>query len=279
VRLATLPAVAGFLAIAGLGVASCSQATGIGSVTGTLDVPDCWSGPFDLQPTFFAASAYMNTLSLRIQRGGDYETFSDGVEILVDDTTQIIPAEYGKALTVSLPSGVTPPGVPLVANPNPSIVHLSLYLQATCQIQDVALYAMESVTLNAAGNCDARDGGGATIACGEASSGLAPEDAGANLDAGAASDGVAPVDASTGDGGTTMPIGHSTMTFTSLFDGNEGAISAAERLSEGTFKVYLADPREMCPGGLGPPPPCRGFLQGNFKFYFQKGRPAQAFPQ
>jgi len=68
------------------------------------------------------------------------------------------------------------------------------------------------------------------------------------------------------------------MTFTSLFDGNQDAVSAAERLNRGTFTVYLADPREMCPGGVGPPPPCRGFLQGNFDFYFERGRPAQPFP-
>jgi hypothetical protein len=73
-------------------------------------------------------------------------------------------------------------------------------------------------------------------------------------------------------------VGHSTITFTSLFDGNEQAVSAAERLNQGSFSVYLADPREVCPGGLGPPPPCRGFLQGTFSFDFQQGRPAQPFP-
>ena len=73
-------------------------------------------------------------------------------------------------------------------------------------------------------------------------------------------------------------VGHSTITFTSLYDGNPNAVSAAERLNQGTFTVYLADPREMCPGGVGPPPPCRGYLHGSFKFYFQRGRPAQPFP-
>ena len=41
---------------------------------------------------------------------------------------------------------------------------------------------------------------------------------------------------------------------------------------------YLADPRQISPGGLGPPPPCWGHLKGNFHFYFQRGRPAQPFP-
>jgi hypothetical protein len=73
-------------------------------------------------------------------------------------------------------------------------------------------------------------------------------------------------------------VGHSTITFTSLFDGNEDAVSAAERLNQGTLSVYLADPREVCPGGVGPPPPCRGYLTGSFSFDFQQGRPAQPFP-
>jgi hypothetical protein len=76
----------------------------------------------------------------------------------------------------------------------------------------------------------------------------------------------------------TPPVGHSTITFTSLFDGNEDEVAAAPRLNQGTFQVYLADPREACPGGGGPPPPCRGYLQGNFNFYFERGQGAQPFP-
>jgi len=280
VRLVTIPAILSFVAVAAAGIASCSPGTGTGAISGTLNVPDCWSGPFNLQPDFYAAAPYLTTLQLRIQKGGDYETFSDGVEILIDDTSTIIPSEYGKALTVSLPAGVTPPGVPITPNENPSNVHLSLYLQATCQIQDVALYALDAVTLNPAGNCDSSDGGEPIIVCPGSTSGLAPEDGGAvsTLDAG--------VDASSAEGGPgdglgeagAQPVGHSTITFASLFDGNTDAVSAAERLNKGTFTVYLADPREMCPGGVGPPPPCRGYLQGSFNFYFERGRPAQPFP-
>ena len=34
---------------------ACSLGGGTGTCSGTLDVPDCWSGPFDLHPDFFAA--------------------------------------------------------------------------------------------------------------------------------------------------------------------------------------------------------------------------------
>lgn len=272
---------AAFVAIGGASAASCSLGTGSGSVTGTLDVPDCWSGPFDLQPSFFAAVPYENTLELRIQNGPDFEAFSDGVEILIDDLSTIRggpgPSLYGDALTVSLPVGVEPPGIPIAANADPSTVHLTLYLDRTCQTQDVALYALESVSLNPNGNCDPRDGGEPEVVCPGSSLGIADggvPDGGGGADASAGT----PLDGGVSAQASTPPVGHSTITFTSLFDGNIDEVSAAERLNQGTFSVYLADPREACPGGIGPPPRCRGFLQGSFKFYFERGRPAQPFP-
>jgi hypothetical protein len=281
VRFAVVSSLGVFLAVAGASIASCSLAGGNGYVNGAINVTNCWSGPFALQPDFFAAEPYRNTdLQLRIQKGGDFETFSDGILIQIDDTSIIRgdsthPNEYGQPLTVSLPPSVTAPGVPVAANPNPSIVHMALYLQKSCEIQDVALYALDAVTLNAQGNCDPRDGGPAVVTCPGSTSGLAtPGDGGAPL---ATADGGAAEAGAGGDGGAAA-IGRSTITFTSLFDGDPGEVSAQARLNEGTFHVYLADPREGCPGGLGPPPPCRGYLDGKFKFYFERGRPAQPFP-
>jgi hypothetical protein len=68
------------------------------------------------------------------------------------------------------------------------------------------------------------------------------------------------------------------MTFYSLFDGNPNEENAQQRLTEAAFTLYLADPRDVCPGGIGPPPRCQGYLTGNFKFYFERGSPAQPFP-
>src|SRR5262249_31194290 len=96
-------------------------------------------------------------------------------------------------------------------------------------------------------------------------------------DAAATSDAASPIDASSPTA-PTGPTGRSTITFRSLFNGDVDESSAELRLNEGSFDVYLADPREICPGGLGPPPPCRGHLKGGFKFYFERGRPAQPFP-
>jgi hypothetical protein len=253
---------------------ACSLGEGQGKVSGTLNAPGCWSGPFDLHPDFFAGIPYRESLELRIQNGGDYETFSDGVVIMIEDIGQIRPADdgstkglYGSAVVVSLPPAVVPPGVPVTANPNPARVHLTLYLQRTCRTQNVALYAMEQVVTNPDGSCDPVDGSGAPLAC----DALGPAPL---ADAGAP-------DATVPDAGPPPPaptVGRSTITFTSLFDGNPDETVAAKRLNTGTFDVYLADPRDVCPGGGGPPPRCRGHLTGNFNFYFERGRPGQPFP-
>ena len=268
---------------------ACSQGEGSGSVSGTLDVPDCWSGPFNLHPNFFAAVPNTNSIGvqatpgvqIRIQNGSDYEGFSDGLIISVDDAGEVRgdpsadgtarPSLLGEPLVVSQPAGVTAPGVPVVAVANPPIVHASLYLNHTCATANPALYALGAVSLGPNGEC----GGGPPLTCG------AP--AVASTDGGVESTGTdAATDAATieagGEGGTTGNVGQSTIVFNSLFDGNADEENAAARLTDATFEFFLADPRDGCPGGLGPPPPCRGHLTGNFHFYFQRGRPAQPFP-
>jgi hypothetical protein len=253
---------------------------------GTLDVPDCWSGDFDLHPDFFAAvpgatPEYPQTLNdalqIRIQHGGDYETFSDGVIILVDDAGQIRgdndangnprPSLLGQTLIVGLPPSVLPAGVPVTAVASPRVVSAALYLDNTCRTQNDALYAMDAVSgVDPDGECRAPEGGDPPLQC-PAPASATSADAGVVVYADAGSAGAIPGN-----------IGTSTITFTHLFDGNPDESDSSQRLSEGTFDFYLADPRNICPGGLGPPPRCEGHLHGTFSFYFQRGRPAQPFP-
>ncbi len=244
----------------------CSLGEGTGSVTGTLNIPLCWSGSFNLNPNFFAAVPYMTSLDIRMQNGADYETFSDGVLILVDNVDAVLGnapyiPELGKKLSLSLPPGVVPPGDPVVPNPNPASVHLSLYLNKSCQTEELALYALDRVSVNADGTCDQPEAGPLTIQCDEANMGLASGDS-----------------SDAGDAGTSSPrTASSWIVFDDVFDGNPDETSASKRLTKGTFSAYLGDPREGCPGGVGPPPPCRGHLQGAFSFYFERGQPAQPF--
>jgi hypothetical protein len=228
-------------------------------------------------------------MQIRIQHGGDNETFSDGLTILIDDGGQVRgdptssgaarPSLLGKSLVVTLPPGVTPPGVPITPRPTPSIVHATLYLDATCRTQNDALYAVDSctnttATLSCPGpSATAVDGGdgGSLIEAGPLTDG-ATGDGGSSTEAGAQEGGG-------GDAGSGVPaIGQSTIVFNNLFDGNPNESDASKRLTDATFDFYLADPREICSGGLGPPPPCRGHLSGSFRFYFERGRPAQPFP-
>jgi hypothetical protein len=318
-----------FAALAATIVPACSLGEGSGSAVGSLNVPDCWSGCFDLHPDFFAAipgvsphyptNSGVDALQIRVQSGGFYETFSDGLVILVDDAGQVRgdneadgagrPSLLGQALVVSLPPSVVPPGVPITPVPDPRIVHATVYLDRTCRTQNDALYALDAVSgVGADGECTQPGGGSSTPTCpgpatatdagSPADGGPALTDAGPPSDAGTvldatASDATAPdaatPDAATPDAGTCGaggnagaathgPIGQSTITFTNLFDNNPDESDASKRLTEATFDFYFADPRETCPGGLGPPPPCRGHLAGHFKFYFQRGRPAQPFP-
>jgi hypothetical protein len=244
----------------------CSLGQGSGSVCGWLNVPDCWSGGFQLYPDFFAAIPTNSAaLQIRVQNGIDYETFSDGMLILVDDAGAIrgdpLPdgtpraGLLGQALSVSLPVGASPPGVPIQANPNPPLVHATVYINRTCRTQNVALYAT-ACTLPLVGQMPV----------------------GCNVDGSTALTFDASFGVSGGDAGPTSNVAQSTITFHSLFDGNIDESDAKQRLTDAAFDFYVADPREGPPGGLGPPAPCRGHLTGNIHFYFERGRPAQPFP-
>jgi hypothetical protein len=273
-----------FVALAAAIAPGCSLGAGTGHASGTLDVPDCWSGQFDLKPDFFAAvpQTSSHALEIRIQNGGDFETFSDGLAFLIDDAGEVRgdptadgtprPSLLGQTLVVGLSPEVTPPGVPVKPVPNPPLVHATLYLERTCRTQNVALYALDAVTLNADGTCSRPAGGEPPLPCG--APGMVPS-----------GDGGAPApDASTGDagiaseGGAPGGVATSSIVFRSLFDGDPAESDASKRLTDASFELFLADPREICPGGLGPPPRCRGYLTGDFRFYFQRGRPAQPFP-
>jgi hypothetical protein len=258
-----------------------SLGQGNGCVSGVLNIPNCWAGNFNLDPDFFVGVPYQTSLEIRIQRGSDFETFSDGLEILIDNVDAIRPGGdagpdgaglYGDPLPVAIPVGVTAPGVPLVANPNPALVHVSLYLQNSCQTQNVSPFALQQVSLSPDGSCNGVAANASSFVCGP----LAPD---SSFDVGVPESGGPEGGAEAGaPPPPPAPIGYSTMTFTSLFDDNPDESNAAERLTEATFDLYFADPRTAAPGGLGPPPMCQGHIQGSFRFYFQRGQPGQPFP-
>ncbi|MEP7052051.1 MAG: hypothetical protein ABJB12_16920 [Pseudomonadota bacterium] len=133
------------LALSPLG---CTVGQGNGSVKSEhLYVSGCWNGPFDLSPDFFGANPDQETsLTIRVQRGDNIEDVSDGLIVLVNDL-QEVRKHLNENIPVGMPRGVTPPGVPVVYDPDPPKVSLSLYLHNTCHQQNGTIYSV-SGTIN-----------------------------------------------------------------------------------------------------------------------------------
>jgi hypothetical protein len=130
---------------------------------------------------------------------------------------------------------VRPPGFPIVVNPNPPQVNVSLYLNDTCHLQNGALYAVSG-----------------------------------------------------------------SIVFHSLFSGNKNENNADARLTDADFTATVTDPRDATittgstagDAGVdgGNPSTASGQptivynadheskVVGSFRFYFQRGIPAQPFP-
>jgi hypothetical protein len=193
----------------------CTVGEGSGEVTSErLIVRNCWDGPFDLGPTFFAANAFStNQLSMRVQRGDNNQEVSDGLEVSIRDLQTIRSNSLGQPVPVGIPPGVHPPGLAWSTNPNPTTVSLSLYLHDTCYLQNGALYSLDG-----------------------------------------------------------------SITFAHLFSGNPNETVGEQRLTEAKFDdVLFADPRDAKADGSFDEAVV-SHVSGWFRFYFQRGQPAQPFP-
>jgi hypothetical protein len=119
----------------------CSVGQGEGEVySGKLLVEGCYQGVFDLNPTFFGANPFGDTLSIRVQRGEEEISVSDGFTLLVNDVPEAR-SRLGQTLTLGLPQGVSPLGFPLPPTPNPPDASLSLYLNGSCRSKNALLMA------------------------------------------------------------------------------------------------------------------------------------------
>jgi len=202
------------LAIA-LSVAACTVGEGAGEVTSErLVVRNCWDGPFDLGPTFFAANAFSkDQVSMRVQRGDNNQEVSDGLAVSIRDLQSIRAGSIGVPVPVGVPPGVHPPGTAVTNVISPATVSLSLYLHDTCFLQNGALYSV-----------------------------------GGNI------------------------------TFTHLFSGDPNETVGEQRLTEASFEnVPFADPRDAGVDGTYDESVV-SYVSGWFRFYFQRGQPAQPFP-
>lgn len=144
-RWARLTAAACLLALGPLG---CTVGEGEGRVSSDhIWVAGCWNGAFDLKPDFFGVNPDQGeSLTIRVQRGDNIEDVSDGLIVLVNDLPEIR-QQLGKDLPVGMPRGVAPSGVPIVFDPDPAKISLSLYLHNSCHLQNGTIYSIDG-TIN-----------------------------------------------------------------------------------------------------------------------------------
>ncbi len=208
------------VALVGAPLGSCSLGEGEGEVSSDrLQARDCWDDRYDLEPDFFAAVPFRNSVQLRVQRGSDIQEVSDGLSVLVNDIETIRREYLGVPIPVTLPAGVAPPGVPEGAQcgdagcPDPT-VHVALYLLQSCHNQNTVLYGVSG-----------------------------------------------------------------TVTFEELFSGDPNEDTGTDKLTEARFDVEVGDPREAPRSGEEAGViPRLSRVSGNFRFFFERGQPAQPFP-
>jgi hypothetical protein len=184
-----------------------------------LFVNECYRGEFNLQPDFFGANPYDDTLTIRIQRGQQEIQVSDGLTLLVNRLSYAR-EHLGEPLSVGLPVGVAPLGYPLPPTPTPPDASMSLYLNSSCRGQNSVLTAFRGSVI-----------------------------------------------------------------FEQLFSGNLNEENAVNRVTKGTFDVWVVDTHDAVPRDASDGGPSYEFpddrtseLTGGFNFVFHRGTPAQPFP-
>lgn len=96
---------------------SCSVGHGQGEISGTVSIPGCRNGPYDLGPSVFFGEAIEQLLKIRVQRGSDLEVKSDGLAVLVTNANLVKRDFLDKDINVA---GTEPQ------------VDVSLYLNESC---------------------------------------------------------------------------------------------------------------------------------------------------
>jgi len=128
---------------------ACTTGEGAGWVrSDRLIAANCWDGPFDLVPDFFASDPFQDTQQIRIQRGDRLVGVSDGVLLVVNDVAKIRKEQLGTPIPLGLPIGVTPPGQPRRVGDGTQVT-LALYLNDTCHAQNPTVHSIGgTITFN-----------------------------------------------------------------------------------------------------------------------------------
>lgn len=249
------------LTVLSLALGACSTGEGQGSVrSDRLFVKNCWDGPFDLQPDFFATIPFANTQQIRVQRGDRSIEVSDGVLLVVNDVAKIRESQLGVPIPLGLPIGVKPPGFPPRVEIVPPQVTLSLYLYATCHVQNGGLNSVSgSITFTHLFSGDRNEDSAEQRLTEAHFDALVTDPREAKLVPGSGAGG-APGDGGTTEGGTVP--------------GPEagGPVPPSTNVDGGTVITYAGSVTVDYGADQ------TSHVSGDFQFYFQRGVPAQPFP-
>jgi hypothetical protein len=285
----------GMMAIALL-ITGCSLGQGTGDVTSDkLFAHECWGqvdgggnpdeARYDLKPDFFAAIPYRSTLQIRVQRGNDLQEVSDGLSVLIDDVPKIRaaldaarsfqasgPADAGMTDAGTTDAGMTDAGVPDAGSADGGVPEGGAPSSCAPTVTPVGMlgpHADGTATFQVALPAGVTPPGSPTVP---------PPDLLADP----------PIvhmalylQRSCHNQNTVLYAVSGTITFTALFSGDPNESSAAEKLIEVTkLDVQVGDIRDVPLGAYPREIPCelQSRLQGGFKFYFDRGQPAQPFP-
>lgn len=125
-------------ALCACAIAACSVGQGDGEIGGTVSIPDCdLDGEYQLEPDFFVAQALDDAVELRVQRGSDWEIYSDGMIIFVHDVARVRNEQLGLALPIG-PDETT----------GEAQVEITFFLNETCRLElrrEDSLVALQGV--------------------------------------------------------------------------------------------------------------------------------------
>jgi hypothetical protein len=247
------------MAIASLGTAACTQGQGEGIVgSDQLWARDCWCSGYNMQPDFFAAVPYRDTLQIRLQHGADVQEISDGVSIVIDDVLAAR-SELNKPLPVKLPAELEP----LATGKVWTLADEAAQCKAESLIAQLPTDDIES---------KARKEKFETLLAALPSSEEKSDEASIVHMA-------LYLQQSCHNQNIVLHAVSGWIMFTSLFSGDPNEAVGADKLTEAVFSVMVGDPQDAPPDKPGEIPLNRQTrLQGYFNFYFQRGQPAQPFP-
>jgi hypothetical protein len=211
-----------------------------------------------MQPDFFAAVPYRDTLQIRLQHGADVQEISDGVSIVIDDVPAIRNGQLNKPLPVKLPAELEPlaTGKEWALKDEGKCKAESLLAQLPADDSESANRKQKFETLlGALPNSEEKSDEASIVHM------------------------ALYLQQSCHNQNIVLHAVSGWIMFTSLFSGDPNEAVGANKLTEAVFSVMVGDPQDAPPDKPGEIPLNRQTrLQGYFNFYFQRGQPAQPFP-